>query len=536
MRAALAACALVLACAPPLLAQDAPRPIVIGSKAFPEGRLLSELLAQLIEAKTDLAVERRLGLGGTTVVFEALRSGQIDGYTEYTGTAWAVLLKRSERVTDPLRAFLEVRDGFEQQWALVWGNPFGFTNGYALAMREALAEELGVRRLSDLVRHQGKLKARVSAEFLKREDGWPGLVEAYGLQGLNVASMEHGLAYEAVSQDSAQLVEVYTTDAKLVKFELRALEDDARFFPPYDCAPVFRRETLEAHPELRGVLDELAFSIDDRRMRNLNALVELEGYTAAETAAAFLLLKGIHGSRDAAGPRVLGALARLESGEELAADLGPSRAALSNLEFVRSRARVTLRLAGEHLLLAGIAVLLTVVVSVPLGILIARDPRLKPLIAVAGVIQTIPSLALLAFMIPLLGLGPAPAIVALFLYGILPVLRNTYTGLSEVDADLLEAARAMGLTERRVLTRIQLPLAVNTIMAGVRTAAVISVGVATLGALVSAGGLGEPIFEGLQLYDQRLILAGAIPAAALAVLVDQLLGLLERALAPRGVG
>ena len=196
-----------------------------------------------------------------------------------------------------------------------------------------------------------------------------------------------------------------------------------------------------------------------------------------------------------------------------------------------------LDLTLQHLQLSGLAVLLAILLAVPLGIAASRLPLLRRLsLGAAGVIQTVPSLALLAFMIPLpgLGLGARSAIAALVLYAVLPILRNTYTGIVEVDPDLLEAAEGMGLRPRQILTRVQLPLAVRTIMAGVRTAAVISVGVATLAAFIGAGGLGEPIVTGLELNDTDLILSGAAPAALLAVLVDLALGLLERALAPRG--
>jgi osmoprotectant transport system permease protein len=179
--------------------------------------------------------------------------------------------------------------------------------------------------------------------------------------------------------------------------------------------------------------------------------------------------------------------------------------------------------------------ILAIFLAVPVGIVLTRWTALaQPVMGAAGVIQTIPSLALLAFMIPIpgLGLGARSAIAALFVYALLPILRNTYTGIREIDPNLIEAAKGMGLHDRQILLRIELPLATRTIMAGIRTSAVISIGIATLAAFIGAGGLGDPIVTGLQLNDSRLILAGAIPAAVLAVIMDFLLGRVETVLAP----
>jgi osmoprotectant transport system permease protein len=192
----------------------------------------------------------------------------------------------------------------------------------------------------------------------------------------------------------------------------------------------------------------------------------------------------------------------------------------------------------QHMWLTAMAVLLAIAVAVPLGIYLTRNERLSPgVLAAAGVVQTVPSLALLAFMIPIpgLGLGARSAIAALFLYAVLPIIRNTYTAIKEVDADLLEAARGMGLKSGQILRRVELPLATRTIMAGIRTATVISIGIATLAAFIGAGGYGDPILTGLQLNDVPLILSGAIPAALLALVVDFILARVENRLVPRGL-
>ncbi|NIM61050.1 MAG: ABC transporter permease subunit [Acidobacteria bacterium] len=489
--------------AAPAFAQEVDT-IAIGSKAFTESRLLAEILAQLVEERTELRVERRFGLGGTIIAFEALRTGEIDLYPEYTGTGWTVQLGRTETVSDPLRVYAHVAAEFQRRFDITWMQPLGFSNSYALAMEESVAAELGVVSISDLIPHQQRLRAGVSHEFLNRGDGFPGLAETYGLEIADVRGMEHGLSYQALTSKRVDLIDTYTTDGKLAELDLRLLEDDRGFFPPYDCAAIVRNDTLDAHAELGPLLDELAFRIDDTRMQRLNFEVEEKNGSFVEVARSFLE-------------------------EERLFDAATAPAAVSFGE----RADMA-RWVVQHITLTLIAVLLAVIVAIPSGILLTRKRALAgPVLGVAGVIQTIPSLALLAFMIPLpgLGLGARSAIAALFLYALLPIVRNTYTGIREVDPDLLEAATGMGLTDSQRLWKIELPLATRTIMAGIRTSTVISIGVATLAAFIGAGGLGEPILTGLQLNDISLVLSGAIPAALLAIVADFGLGLVERALA-----
>ena len=199
--------------------------------------------------------------------------------------------------------------------------------------------------------------------------------------------------------------------------------------------------------------------------------------------------------------------------------------------FLTARAPELWQKAIEHLVLTGISTGLAVLIGLPLGIWITRNAvARRPVLGASGIVQTIPSLAMLAFLLPLLGIGVKPAIAALTLYALLPIVRNTYTGLSEVAPDILEAARGVGFTNRQQLLMVELPLGVPVIVAGVRTAAVIGVGIATLSAFIGAGGLGDFINRGLALNNTRLILLGAIPAALLALLVDAVIGLVERLL------
>jgi len=512
-----AAAALVLAIvatAAPLAAREEGT-LVVGSKNFTENRILAHMIAQLVDERTDVPVELRDGLGGTLFVFEALRGGDVDVYPEYTGTGWAVVLAEDEPAPDPRRTFLHVAREYEERFGIRWLAPFGFANSYALAVRTDVAERLGLWRVSDLVPHAPDLTAGVSHEFLSRDDGWPGVSRAYGLEFGELRGMEHGLAFEAIDASEIDVIDAWTTDGKLLRFDVRVLRDDRRFWPPYHCAPIARVEALERWPELETVLGDLALVLPDERMQELNARVEVEGYSFAEAARTFLETEGLLEARSAERADASGA--------------GERRGDL--MTFLRGRVEVTGELMLEHLALTLGAVLGAVLLAVPVGIWLTRHPHASGFVlGAAGIVQTVPSLAMLAFMIPLLGLGVDAAYAALFLYALLPILRNTTTGILEVDANLVEAATGMGLTPGQILLRVELPLATRTIMAGIRTATVITIGVTTLAAFIGAGGLGEPIVTGLQLNEPRLVLAGAVPAALLAILVDALLGRLERRL------
>ena len=257
----------------------------------------------------------------------------------------------------------------------------------------------------------------------------------------------------------------------------------------------------------------LAGRIDDDAMRRMNYAVEGERRSPAEVASEFL--------------RGLG-LSHVES--------PPTVRANGLLELLWQRRWITLALTERHLWLTGVAVLASVLIGLPLGIIVSRRPLLAgAALSTAGVLQTIPSIALLAFMLPVFGIGVAPAIAALFLYGLLPILRNTVAGLRSIDAQLIEVGRGLGMRPRDLLWRVELPLAAPVILAGIRTAAVINIGTATLAAFIGAGGLGDPIVTGLTVTDTNLVLSGALPAAALALVVDAALAGVERMATPRGL-
>lgn len=473
----------LLAC--PAAAQ---RPLVVGSKAFAESHLLAEISAQLLEAN-GFAVQRKLALGGSLIVWQALLQGGIDLYPEYSGTLRRAILQQPALSGEAVARALAGR-GLRRVVAL------GFDNTYALATPVALARTLGLRQISDLQAHPS-LRLGFSLEFLNREDGWPALQRSYALPQ-QPTGLEHALAYRALAAGQLDVTDAYSTDGELAAHSLQLLEDDRGVFPDYR-AMLLGREDLP--PRALSVLGRLQGRLDAARMRALNQRIASGGETPAQVAADFLEQQGL----------AAGAQAVPESpvaGQVLAHTL-------------------------THLKLAAVAVLLGCVLAIPLSVLVSRRTgAARALQYVAGLVQTVPALALLALMIPLLGLGQLTAISALFLYSLLPIVRNTLAGLLGIDPLLREVGRGLGLSPRQQLWHLELPLAAPMILAGVRTAAVISIGTATLAAFVGAGGLGEPIITGLTLNDPQLILQGALPAAALALAVELLFEGLERLLLP----
>jgi len=494
--------ALVLAglLASPTAATAAPDGAIrVGSKSFTESYILAEIAAQVIEQVGEARAERRVGLGGTGVTQRALESDSIDLYPEYTGTLTRVILKDpSLQTIEAIRARLLSR-------GLTMSGPLGFANTYALAMRADRAERLGVRTISDLASHP-ELRAAFSSGFLEREDGWPGLRTRYGLRLARTDVMEHALTYRAIASGDVDLMDVFSTDGQLERLRLRLLEDDRRFFPDYSAVLLVRREMTERFPRTWARLREtLEGRLDDRRMAQLNAMVDLDGKHVTDAAAAFLSGSAPPATSAAAGGR-----------HAIVGEIGA--------------------LTRDHLLLVLISVGAAVVLGIPMGILAARFRRAGQLeLSVIAMLQTVPALALLMFMIPLFGIGKGPALVALSLYALLPIARNTYAGLMAIDRTLLEIAWVLRLGNLRRLLRIELPLSAITIMAGIKTAAVTTVGTATLAAFIGGGGYGTLIVRGLALDDTATILAGAAPAALMALAFHGLFELVDRWVVPRGL-
>lgn len=478
------------------------QPVVnVGSKRFTESYILGEIVAQTIARAGEARAVHQPGLGNTAILFAALKSGAIQVYPEYTGTvAFELLgLKRVPALEELNREL--ARHG------LVAAIPLGFVNGYALAMVESRAAQLGIGRLSDLARHPS-LRLAISQEFLNRRDGWPALRAAYRLPFPAPRGLDHGLAYEALAGGQADVIDVYTTDAKIQRYALRVLEDDRGHFPAYEAVLLARTSLLRDAPRSWEALQSLEGRISADRMIAMNAAAELSALPFARIAQDFLDGRGT---------------ARLSSEPR------------EQRSFVRTLLAPDFwALTAQHLLLVFASLTLGILAGVPLGACAFRFARARPwILGSVGVLQTIPALALLAFLIAALDrIGSGPAIVALFLYSLLPIVRNTEAGLEGVPRALRESATALGLTAWPRLRLIELPLAGRSILAGIKTSAVINVGTATIAAFIGAGGYGERIVAGLAVNDHALLLAGAVPAAVLALLIQGAFDLLDRALIP----
>lgn len=474
--------AIIALIAPVAAAQDPP--ITVGSKVFTESVILGDIATQLLSSQ-GIAAEHRRELGGTTVMWSAMLRGDIDCYPEYTGT-----LRTEIFAGTPLDSKAQLLS--ELAAKNVWASPpLGFNNTYVLGMRKEVAQRLDISQMSDLAKHP-QLRFGFSNEFVDRADGWAGVRTAYALPQTDVRGMAHDLAYRALAADSIDVTDLYSTDAEILYYGLATLEDDRTFFPTYDALFVCRADIPNA---AKRVIERLDGAIDAATMTRLNARAKLEGIAEAKIAQAFVQ-------------------ERFDERTTIDAD---------------TRAERLWRRTLEHLGMVALSLAGAIALALPLGVLAFRRPVIARIVfAIADVLQTIPALALLVFLIPWLGIGYAPAIFALFLYSVLPVLRNTHAGLADIPRDMLESAQALGLSAGAQLRHVELPLAARSILAGVKTAAVINVGTATLGALIGAGGYGQPILTGIRLDDIGLILEGAIPAALLALIAQALFAALER--------
>ncbi len=463
--------------------------IRVGAKHFNEGYILSEIISQLLESD-GYEVQRNYNLGGTLVCFEALRNKAIDVYPEYSGTISAEILKQSQL------SYAEINTALQMQFKLEIAPPYGFNNSYALVCRKELSEEFGIYTISDLVKNPS-LRLGLSYEFLKRQDGWDNLKSNYSL-GLSAVGLEHGLAYQALALQKIDVTDAYSTDGEIPKYNLTVLRDDRKFFPAYQATSMYSKSLDD---RAKKILSKLDGKISETNMQAMNAAVLYQKKTFAEVATFFL-------------------------SSELSIE--PSKINTTSVT------KDVLRKIATHLILTFSALFIAIFVSVPLGIWLHWRPRVSSsILYVTGLLQTIPSIALLAILIPVFGIGTLPAIVALFLYALLPILRNTLTGLQSVDPLLKTVADGIGMNRFQKLKLVEFPLAMPTILAGIRTAAVINVGTATLAAFIGAGGLGEFIVTGLALNNTELILRGAIPAAVLALTLEFAFSFLEKLWVPK---
>lgn len=464
-------------------AQD---PIRVGSKLFNESVILGEIITQKIES-AGFEVAYSDQLGGTRILWNALLTNELDIYPEYTGTIVYELLGEQNRLSiDEINQKIEV-------YGLRITKALGFNNTYALGMRRDQAEELGIEKISDLKAY-ADLRFGFSNEFLNRADGWPGVKSTYELDNTDVTGLDHDLAYRGLENENIDVIDLYSTDAEIDYYDIKVLEDDLTFFPEYEAVIVYR---FDIDKEAQTLLQELEGAISEQEMIAMNAAVKLDGREDAVVASEFL--------NNSFGIKLI--------------------------EVSESRTDRLLVTTKDHLILVGVSLSLAIIIAIPFGILAYRVKRIEQLVlSVVGIMQTVPSLALLVFMIPLFGIGTLPAMAALFVYSLLPIVRNTHAGLVSINTELKESAAALGLPKNTILRKIELPLALPSILAGIKTSAVINVGTATLGALIGAGGYGQPILTGIRLDDTSLILEGALPAAILALLAQWMFDLIEQKL------
>jgi osmoprotectant transport system permease protein len=474
-----------------------PDVLKVGSKRFTESYILAEVFAQQVKAQSKTETRVLQGLGNTAIVYAALKAGSIDLYPEYAGTIAQEILKSATP--------LSIDEMNRQLAPLGFGVaiPLGFNNGYALAMRSADAEKLNIKTLSNLAKKSDQ-RLGLSNEFIGRADGWKGLSARYGFTQ-SPTSLDHGLAFAAIEKNQIDVIDIYTTDAQIDHLKLCVLEDDLGYFPRYDAVVLYRLDVPTRFPDAWAALQKLTNSIDATAMIKMNARAELE--SAPFDVIARDRLATSSGIAQQANSSGRGFVAKL-FGDDLA------------------------RLTGQHLLLVLVSVSIATLIAIPLAVAIFPHARLRSIVlGIAGLMQTVPSLALLAVLISLIGvIGILPALIALTLYALLPIMRNTCAGLAEVSDGLRQAGKALGMSARDTLMQIELPLALPTIIAGVRTATAISIGTATIAAFIGAGGYGERIVTGLALNDRQLLLAGAIPAAAMALAGELIFEWFERAI------
>jgi osmoprotectant transport system permease protein len=465
--------------------------LVVGSKRFTESYILGDIAQKVLE-DAGFKVDHREGIGSTGIVWTALTSNDISLYPEYTGTITQEILKQPKLDTAQTETAL-------LKFGVKMSPELGFNDAYGLVMRKDEAAKLHISTIGDLRDHPD-LRCGITPELMGRKDGWTPLLARYGLKFASVKGIDHGLGYAAIASGQIDVKDCYTTDAEIKKYDLVVLEDNLHFFPLYRAVYLYRadlpQKAVDAIAKMKGTIDDsLMIAMNERASQDKNY-----------GAAASLYFKS----------------------------LGEGNVRVAN----ENRLQETFVLTGQHLILVGISLLLSILVGVPLGVAAARPGKTSwVILSVCGVIQTIPSLALLALLVPIpyFGIQIQTAIAALFLYSLLPIVRNTSAGLQNISPSLKESAEALGLTQRQRMFKIYLPLALPLILAGIKTSAVISVGTATIAALIGARGLGQPILQGLSLNDNATILWGAIPAAMLALLVQFFFDILEKVIVPKGL-
>jgi glycine betaine/choline ABC-type transport system substrate-binding protein/ABC-type proline/glycine betaine transport system permease subunit len=469
-------------------------PVKIGSKKFTESVILGEIINYTLESR-GIVTEHKKELGGTRVLWSALLNGDIDMYPEYTGTIIFEILA-DENIIE----FKALKERLNEKGIGI-SNSLGFNNTYALGMKTSEAKKYNITRISDL-RNFPDLIFGFSNEVMDREDGWKSWKRKYNLPQTNVCGMDHDLAYRGLENGNIHLTDLYSTDAEIEYYNIKTLTDDLEIFPDYYAVILYRLDILKKYPSMLESIQLLESSISEQKMIVMNASAKLNKKPESEIAANFL--------DETFGIKFKN----------------------NQISFFSRLIRHT----KEHLFLVSISLLAAILISIPLGIIAAKLKKTGQIIlSVVGILQTIPSLALLVFMIPLLGIGGPPAILALFLYSLLPIVRNTYSGLQNIPPEIRESAIALGLPFFARLKLIEFPMALSFIISGIKTSAVINIGTATLGALIGAGGYGQPILTGIRLDDIFLILEGAIPAALLAIFIQYFFEIIEKLIVSKGL-
>lgn len=490
--------------------------ITIGSKTFSEQLILGEMLALILEEKYDLKVIRKFNLGGTQVVFDALKRDDIQIYPEYTGTGYITILKRKKILT-PKETYSIVQSEFKKRFNIIWSPPLGFNNTYAFTVRNDDPRFKDVSKISELSHKMKNISIAIPHEFMEREDGFPNFTKTYSLNfdSSNIYTMDSGLTYKSIINKQVDSIISYSTDGRIHGYNLKVLEDDKLFFPPYFVSFIVQEKTLQKWPAISRAFQLLKNQITDKEMTELNHQVDLAKEEPQKVAYDFLLKK-----------KIIKKIDRLEK----------TRSSDSLLTFFYEKRSYLGKLIKEHLILSFGALFMAMLIAIPTGILLTRYKKFSvPIFALINTFQTIPSIALLGFLVPLVGIGIKPAMTALFLYSLLPLVQNTYTGIKNINPIYIDISKGLGLTNWQILKHVEIPLAMPIILAGIRTSTVIVIGTATLAALVGGGGLGDPIFRGTSTLHPHLILLGAIPSALLAILADKILSFSELFLVSKGL-
>ncbi len=487
--------------------------LVIGSKIFTENILLAEMLSILLEEKYHFKIIRKFNMGGTKLVFDSLKNKHVDIYPEYTGTGYTMLLRLSGE-TNPKKTYYIVKSEFLKRFQMAWSLPLGFENTYTLAVRAGDARFQKFHSISQLRGHIALFRLGMGHEFAERKDGFENFSKKYQLHFLKnqLVTMSQALMYSALDNKEVDMIMAYSTDGRIKAFNLRTLTDDQSFFPSYEAAYLTRQDVLETWPEVQAAFKALENNISEKEIVSLNNQVDQLDYGLSQTARNFLIKKNL----------LVGKVQKLQKAQLI--------------DYYLSKKKYFFKILIEHLVLIFVSLFFALCFSIPIGIWSARNASVEKIVfSLVNTLQTVPSIALLGLLIPLLGIGFVPAVSALFLYSLLPLIRNTFEGIRNVDRTYIEASAGMGLNAWQILIFVQIPLALPVILAGVRTATVIVVGTATLAAFIGAGGLGDPIFRGIATLDSRLIFLGAIPACLLAIILDTGVAFVENLVISKGL-